>query len=196
MKAFGYLILILLVGCGSSTTIGRLDTKQTTDVSGRWNDSDSRLVAEAMVKDLINKNWLRDYELEKNKKPVVIVGRIRNLSSEHIAMNTFVNDMARELINGGKVVFVADKEERKEIRNERMEQQSYSSVETTKELAEETGADFILQGSLTSITDAIEGQATKYYQVDLELINIGNNQKVWIGSHKIKKMVERSSYKW
>ncbi len=198
IAVFGLLVIIMMiVGCAAPTrTVERISAEEVTDQSGNWNDTDSRLVAEQMIKDLMYRSWLQEFVLEEDRKPVMIVGTIRNFSSEHIQADIFVKDIERELINSGKVKFVASKKEREEIRDERMEQQSYASDETAKRLAAESGADFILLGGIKSNTDASGGKAVKFYQVDLELINVESNEKVWIGSKEIKKYVKKNKVKW
>lgn len=191
-----FLMAALLVGCATTKTVSRIDSQTVTDLSGRWNDTDSRLVAEQMVTDLVYRSWLSDFMLEMDKKPAVIVGNIRNMSSEHIQTATFIKDIERELINSGKVKFVATSDERKEIRNERDEQQTFASEETAKAIAQETGADFMMKGTISSITDAVDGKAAVFYQIDLELINIESNEKVWIGSKEIKKFIAKGKTKW
>jgi len=52
----------------------------------------------------------------------------------------------------------------------------------------------MLQGSINTITDRIEGKQVKYYQVNLELIQIENHKKVWLGEKKIKKFVKQSRF--
>ncbi len=194
----GILTMILIVtGCAAPTrTVSRVSADEQTDFSGNWNDTDSKLVAEQMIQDLMYRPWLSDYVMENDHKPVLIVGRVRNLSSEHIQTDTFVKDIERELINSGKVKFVASSKERDEIRQERLEQQSYASDETAKRLAAEAGADFMLQGGIKSNVDASGGKASKFYQVDMELINVETNEKVWIGSKEIKKIIRKSKTKW
>ncbi len=192
-----FIIMIILAGCASTTrTVTRVSADEVSDMSGNWNDTDSRLVAEQMIKDLMYRPWLQDFVMEQDRKPVLIVGTIRNFSSEHIQSDIFIKDIEREFINSGKVKFVASSKERGEIREERMEQQSYASDETAKRLAAESGADFILQGGIKSNTDASGGKAVKFYQVDLELINVESNEKVWIGSKEIKKYVKKNKVKW
>jgi uncharacterized protein (TIGR02722 family) len=191
------LILILLSGCGSgSRKVTRMQVDEAADISGRWNDTDSRLTAEAMVRDVLGKPWLVDFQGESERKPVVTVGKISNKSSEHIAVNALVKDIERELINSGQISFVASGKEREEVRNERVDQQSFSSVETAKDMANETAADFMLQGVINSIVDSAEGKKLIIYQVDLELVNVETNAKVWLGNKKIKKFVEQDKYKW
>jgi len=186
----------LLVGCGSSRQVTRLDPGQVTDLSGKWNDTDAKLVAEEMISDCVARPWLSDFLLEKSKKPVVTVGRIRNKSSEHIDTETFTTDFERELTNSGKVIFVAAKVERDDVREERLEQRDWASEETVKKLRQETGADFILLGAIKSITDQLEGEKVVFYQTDLELINVETMVKAWIGTKKIKKGISQSGSKW
>lgn len=189
--------MLFIIGCaGSARTVTRMSTNEVTDLSGRWNDTDSKLVAEQMIQDMIYRSWIEDFVMENETKPVLIVGTVRNKSSEHIQTETFVKDIERELINSGKVKFVAASKERKEILEERYHQQSHASDETAKALANETGADFMLIGTITSTTDAISGKAAVFYQVDMELVNIESNEKVWMGSKEIKKFIEQKKTKW
>lgn len=183
---------LLLAGC-SSISVKRVDVDETVDLSGRWNDTDSRLVSEEMIKDVLSRSWLQAYKRShQGKAPVVIVGTVRNRSDEHINTQTFVKDLERALINSGEVDFVASAGERGEVREERKDQASFSSEKTAKEEGEEIGADFMLKGSINTITDRIEGKQVKFYQVDLELINIKTQRKTWIGDKKIKKVVKQS----
>lgn len=197
MSLLVVITLVLTLGCAQQTrTVARISSDEVTDLRGDWNDTDSRLVAENMVKDLLYRPWLSNFMMDEDRQPVVIVGTIRNKSTEHIQTETFVKDIERELVNSGKVEFVADAKARDEIRKERMEQQSFASEDTAKRLAAESGADYMLQGTITSNVDAIDGKEAKFYQVDLELINVESNKKVWIGSKEIKKFVQKAKTKW
>ena len=187
---------ILFTGCGGGVAVQRIATDEVTDLSGKWNDTDSRLVAEKMVADMMSRIWLTNFMKEKGKNPTVIVGTIRNMSTEHVNMQVFTKDIERELINSGRVQFVASKGEREEIREERVDQQTYASLETAKRLGQEYGADFVLIGTFKSVEDVIERKKAILYSVDLELIDVEKNLKVWIGNKKIKKLIQRAGYKW
>lgn len=189
---FLFLILVFVAGCGSSMSVQRTAADIQTDLSGYWNDTDSRLVAEEMIRDMISRPWLSNFTSENGQAPKVIVGRIRlRDASEHIKTNAFIKDIERELINSGKVQFVASAEQREEIRSERMDQQQYASEETAKRVAQEQAADYMLQGYITMFVDQAGGEQAKFYQVDLELIDVESNQKVWIGTKKIKKLINQ-----
>jgi uncharacterized protein (TIGR02722 family) len=189
-------MFLILIGCGSSRTVTRLDTETVTDLSGRWNDTDARQVSEEMIGDCLSRPWITEYAVEYGKKPVVTVGTIRNLSNEHIDTETFTTDFERELINSGQVKFVAAPRQRSEIRDERMDQQAFASDETAKKMAEETGADYMLKGAIKTISDQSGGESIIFYQVDLELINVESNEKAWIGTKKIKKAISQKGTKW
>jgi len=182
---------VLLGGCASETKVTRVDTEVVTDLSGRWNDTDSRMVAETMVKEALGSPWLENYTRSKNKQPVVVVGTIMNRSHEHIDVQTFVTDLSRELTNSQKVTFVAGKGEREEVREERREQAVHALEDTQKAPGKEIGADYMLKGNISTILDESEGVKAVFYQVDLELIDLQNNVKSWFGQKKIKKVIER-----
>ncbi|WP_417613323.1 penicillin-binding protein activator LpoB [Owenweeksia hongkongensis] len=176
--------------CDTNKSVTRVDEREQIDLSGRWNDVDSRLVAAEMVNDGLTRVWLQDFVEAEGRKPAIIVGLVRNRSSEHIATETFINDIEREYINSGKVRLVQGGEFREELRAEKADQQNNASLETVKRFGRELGADFIMQGSVNSITDANSKTKVVFYQVDMELTNIETNEKVWVGSKKIKKVVE------
>lgn len=183
------MVAVTLAGCRG--TVKRISTDEVVDLSGRWNDTDSQLVAEEMVKDVLARPWLSKFLKEKGKNPTVIVGTIVNKTDEHIATDTFQKDIERELTNSGTVEFVASRIEREEVREEREDQQTYASQDTRKEMYSEQGSDYMLKGVINKIVDAAGGKATFYYEVTMELIDLKRNTKVWIGDKKIKKFISR-----
>lgn len=185
------LALVSLAGCAQETRITRVDSGVVTDLSGRWNDNDSRMVAESMVKEALEYPWLNGFSGSKHRQPVVVVGTIQNSSHEHINVNTFVTDLERELTNSQKVTFVAGKGDREELRTERKEQAMYAREDTQKAPGKELGADYMMKGSIATILDEAEGTKAVFYQVDLQMVDLENNAKVWYGQKKIKKVVEK-----
>lgn len=187
-------ILGLVSGCGGRN-VKRYGVDKTIDLSGRWNDTDSRLVAEEMIKDCLMRPWINRFDEKNNREPVVIVGSVVNRSHEHINSQVFTKDLEMTLLNSGQVKFVASKKERQEVRDERNSQQKgYTDEETIKAAGLETGADFMLKGSINSVKDEIKGKYVILYQVNLELIDLATNQKVWIGQKEIKKFVKKGKF--
>ncbi|HFQ91516.1 MAG TPA: penicillin-binding protein activator LpoB [Chromatiales bacterium] len=182
------------MGLGAcATKVERMEVEDVRDLSGQWNDTDSRLVSEEMIADVLSRPWRSAFEQQNGRLPTVIVGGIRNLSQEHINVNTFVRDMERALINSGQVSFVASSEERGEIRGERMDQDLHAREDTRKPMGQEIGADFMLKGEINTIIDKEGKRQVRFYQVDLTLISLADNRKVWVGQKKIKKFVTKPS---
>jgi uncharacterized protein (TIGR02722 family) len=183
-------VAVMAAGC-ASTKVSRVDTASVTDLSGRWNDTDSRLVAEAMMKEALSQPWLENATRARRRQPVVIVGTIANRSHEHISIQTFISDLERELTNSQRVTFVAGKGERDEIREERRDQAIHALESSQNPPGKEFGADYLLRGTISTIEDELDGTKAVFYQVDLEMIDLANNVKSWFGQKKIKKVVER-----
>jgi len=191
------LIIIGLIIAGSLTLgscarqVTRVSSDAQIDISGRWNDTDSRLAAEELTAEITNGDWLTNFMQDNDgKKPVLIVGLVRNKSHEHIESETFIKDIEKALIKRQSARIVSGGKMREELRAERADQQTNSATSTVKKFGLETGADFMLQGNINSIVDAHKRQKVTYYQIDLELTNLQTNEKVWIGDKKIKKFVK------
>lgn len=185
---FIFSVAVILASCSRKVT--RIEADKQVDLSGRWNNTDSRLTAENMVKDILSADWILNHAQAKSKKPVVIVGMVQNKSHEHIEAETFVKDVERSFITSNKVGLVQGGKKREEMRAEKADQQTNASSSTMKKFGLENGADYILQGSINSIVDSHKRQKVVQYQVDLELTNIETNEVVWIGDKKITKYVK------
>lgn len=186
--------MLLLAGCATEVT--RVDTDEVRDLSGAWNDTDSQLVSKEMINQMLDGGWLPEFSRRNSRRPTVIVGEVRNLSHEHINVTTFINDIERAVIESGRVQFVASSSERQEVRDERKDQDLHAREETRKAMGQETGADFMLKGDISTIIDSAKRDQVRYYQVDLTLISLTDNTKVWVGQKKIKKFVERSELRY
>ena len=186
-------VVLASAACASSTQVRRMDVNEVKDISGRWNDTDARLVAEEMIQDSVSRPWLTDAQRKKGAPPTVIVQAVRNNSMEHIDTGVFVEELQRALINSGRVEFVASSSERQQVRAERADQDLNASEATRKDHGEETGADFGLSGVISSVQDKEGGESVVLYQVNLKLVDIKTNRIVWNGQKKIKKNISRAS---
>ncbi len=184
-------LLFILFGCTPKRQVQRISTEESVDLSGRWNDTDSRMVAQDMIDQLLHDNWIDYYNTKNpNKRPILIVGIIRNKSHEHIDANTFIKDIERAIIQDASARLVQAGNKRDELRRERMEQQNFASSETVKNWGLELGADYMLQGTINSIVDTYKKEKVVYYQINLELSHLETNEIVWIGEKKIKKYIK------
>jgi PBP1b-binding outer membrane lipoprotein LpoB len=188
-RAVWLLVPALTAACSSAPTVARRDVDEAIDLSGYWNDTDSRLVSEEMVEGSLGSLWSARATERLGRAPRVIVGRVRNRSQEHLNTQTFVKDLERALVDSGVIDVVAASAERGDLRAERLDQQGHASIETAKSMGKELAADFILQGQINSVLDAAGSEQVRFYQVELELVDLESNKKVWIGQKKLKKTV-------
>ncbi|ASB50686.1 penicillin-binding protein activator LpoB [Alkalitalea saponilacus] len=180
--------LFMLQGC-TSRRVERVGLDETIDLSGRWNDTDSRLTAQAMVDQILGGHWIDHHTRNTDERPVVIVGLVYNKSHEHISAETFIRDVERSFINSGRVRLVQAGDKREELRRERAAQQEFASVETAKRWGQELGADYMLNGDINSIVDTYRRERVIYYRVNLELTHLETSEIVWIGDKQIRKYV-------
>lgn len=183
------LLILLLAACSHSVT--RLTPDTQVDLSGRWNDTDSKMVADQMIYDLFNSDDFKRYAEKLGRKPVIVVGMIRNRTSEHIDANNYVKKL-EYVIHTSKVaelVEAAD-EFRDALRKERAEQQDFADPATMKKFGKELGADVMLFGEMDSETDVYNKKRVVNYITTLFLTDIETNRRVWYGQHEIKKLVK------
>lgn len=185
--------VLALSGC--ATEVKRVGVEEVKDLSGNWNDTDSRLVSEEMIRDSMSTGWIDRHAKKSNKTPTVIVGGVRNLSHEHINTRTFVADLERAFVNSGRVDVVASKDEREGIREERKDMDLHSTEASRKAAGNEAGADYMLMGTINTIIDAAGSEQIRFYQVDLTLVSTTDNRKVWTGQKKLKKDVKDAKFR-
>jgi hypothetical protein len=190
-------LAIATTGACNNKRVTRIDPTSVTDLSGRWNDTDSRLVAGALVEQALGAPWLgRASAARGGRPPAVIVGGFKNATMEHIPVSTFTRDLERAFVTTGTVAVVTSQEERAPVRAERADQQQFAAADTRARLAKEQGAQYMLQGDVQAIEDAEGRERVVYYQIDAALVDLESNQKVWVGQHRIKKYVDRRRIGW
>lgn len=183
--------LVLTTGCGGKT-VTRTDENAVIDLSGNWNATDSRQVADALIADCLEFPWADQFKAKHNRIPVVKTGRIKVVTNGDV-VNTeiFTNDLQRALLRSGKAQPVASNSETDQAREERKDQDVNASEATRKESFQETGTDFLIIGTINVQDDQAGGTKQKFYSVDLKMTDVKTQQQVWIGNKKISKLVQR-----
>jgi uncharacterized protein (TIGR02722 family) len=187
----GAALLLIFAACGSNPRVSRVDSETQTDLSGYWNDTDVRIVCDSLIASALNSPRIVQATAQMGRLPVILVGNFKNDSDEHIDTTIISSTMEITIFNSGKADFVAGGEVRNELRAERREQQGNASEGTASALGNETGADFLLTGSVKTIVDRAGNTATRTYYVSAELTSIETNTRLWLDQNsEIKKIIK------
>lgn len=200
MKKFAFLFAAVLTGlimasCGS-TKVSRVDSDEVIDLDGYWNESDVRIVCDSLIEECISSPRIAKFEGQQGRAPVVIIDSIRNQSSEHIDTSIVEKKFQTAIINSGVMEFVSSSTERQALREEKADQADHSTYDTAKEMDQETGADFMLKGSVKTIVQSAGDKTVRTYYVYAELHDIKTNKIVWMAENdSIKKVIKRQKAK-
>ena len=190
--------MVFQTGCGKrGPSVERTAVDTVTDLSGDWNDTDSRQVSTGMIKDCLNFGWIRRFKQDHGgERPIVIVGFVANRGTEQINTETFIQDLERAFLQSGDVRIVANNEFRMKLRSERVAMQDWTDPTTAASIGQELGANFMLFGQINMILDEAGGTRVKYYKINLELVDMTTNEKVWVKAEEIKKIISREDTSW
>ncbi|MEQ1585560.1 MAG: penicillin-binding protein activator LpoB [Cyclobacteriaceae bacterium] len=189
MRIFLFVLALSMLG-SCARTVSRVDPNQQIDLSGRWNDSDSRQVAGKMTTELLGSTKFQEYAKALDKKPAIIVGQIQNRTSEHIDANNYIKKFELAIFNSGLADLVESDEFRDKLREERAQQQDFADPATMAQWGKELGANLMLFGEMTSETDVYNKNRVVNYVTTLFLTDMETNKRVWYGQQEIKKYIK------
>jgi uncharacterized protein (TIGR02722 family) len=167
-----------------------MDPGQSMDLSGRWNDTDSRQIADSMINNLLASAKFKEYAKDLGRKPAIIVGLVRNKTSEHIDTDNFIKKIEVAIFNSGLAEVVESGDFRDKLRLERAQQQDFAKSSTVSKWGMELGANLMLFGEMTSETDTYQKQRVVNYVTTLYLTDMESNKRIWYGQEEIKKYVK------
>ena len=192
---FAMISTLVFVACGSTNEISRYaDGESVKDISGYWNENDIQLVCNELISSCTASPRVANFKNTNGRDPIAIIGKIANKSSEHIDTAMVAKRFQNAIINSGVMEFVADSEQRLELRAEKLDQ-SENAYETAKSIGNEQAADFMLQGTVLSQVDESGKEAVRTYQVDAQLIDIESNKILWAGEKTINKYIKKAARK-
>ena len=187
---------LLMVSCASTTVKRYSADENVKDLSGYWNDNDVNQVCTTLIDSCIKSKRVAEFEKKNGRAPVVIIGTIKNKSIERIDTSILSKRFQNVIINDGTLEFVADANQREELRAEKYDQ-AENAYETAKSIGNELAADFMLQGSVTTIVDTVDREQVRTYQVDMQLIDLETNKIIWSDQNNdIKKYIKRAAVKF
>jgi penicillin-binding protein activator len=186
---------LMLVGCSGQPTVSYVDPNTVDTTAVGFNSTDLQTTAKSMVDQMLS--FPAIVQLTQNTSPIMYVDGLTNNTSEFIDTSAITDTISTELIQSGKFQFV-DMTKVKAIKAQLNYQNSSGMVNpaTAAKIGAQVGAQYMLYGDITSITQVNKSQQSQYYQITMKLLNIQTGIIVWQGQNQIRKMVTRSSIGW
>ncbi|MDR1219740.1 MAG: penicillin-binding protein activator LpoB [Treponema sp.] len=186
-----------MLSCGSAPSVSRVSSNSLTDLSGRWNNTDVRIVCTSLIDSCLNSSRIARFAGENDRLPRIKIGTFKNNTDEHLDPTIIPNAMKVVITNSGRAEFVADSATQNELRAEKQDQLGAASYETAASVGNETAADFMLTGSVKTIVDRAGLTSTRTYIVNAELTHIETGVIYWTDENsEINKVVQQSKVKF
>lgn len=185
------LILLAACPCFAKKNVNRVDASKQVDLSGKWNDTDARIVSESLIEQALSSGGFEAYKEELGRKPFISVGNFRNDTSEYINTAIISDGIETAIINSGKAKFIVSNKNWQEMQADMADQQAWQAdMSKHKEIANRTQADLNLTGSVKSIVDTDNKTSVRTYFVYAQLENFETGEIIWRGENKeIKKVI-------
>jgi uncharacterized protein (TIGR02722 family) len=184
--------LALTIGCAGprAFTKGTYEDPQTIALlDDRFNENDMQLIAKKMVNSIVEAPLSTD----NSQLPVIMLGKMRNRTTEHIDMVALSDKIKTALIQSGKLRFV-DIANRPDIAAEYEYQQSgYVDPAQAKAPGKQTGSDFLLTGTLSSNVQEVGKDKLVYYKATFQITNLETSEIVWTDEKEIRKAYQKRS---
>lgn len=177
--------MLTLFGCSSAPKTGKEQTPTPPTKLAVWDKNDSETISDSLISSALQADWKKNFTTKR--KPIITVGKIENKSSEKINVSLLAKDIERSLINSGEVSFIADKQKREVIRNDRKSISDFADNNKFKKYLRSLKSDFFISGNINASADSSVVPIQKNYTINLEVINTKNASVVWEGSQSIIK---------
>lgn len=183
LAALSALAAFLLAGCARET-VRYGDARGVETVTNEFGSTDLQMIAEAMTRSLLDAPVVVASNL-----PIVTVQEVRNKTNEYIDTRSITDSIRAELQKSGKVRFAVDAAgmatQKEEI--DRQQDDEYYDPEQVAEKGRMVGAQYRLEGNITSIVKTAKDVKDVYYKFNLQMWNIRNGLLEWTDEKEIRK---------
>jgi uncharacterized protein (TIGR02722 family) len=173
---------VLAAGCAQPTTRYG-DARAPETVTNTFGSTDLQLIAESMTRSM-----LQTPVIVASGLPIVTVQDVKNKTSEYIDTRAITDTIRVELQKSGKVRFAVDATAMSQQVEEIKRQQSeFFAKEQAVEKGRMVGAQYRMEGNITSIVKVVKDVKDVYYKFNLQLWNIQNGLLEWTDEKEIRK---------
>ncbi|MFU8790287.1 MAG: penicillin-binding protein activator LpoB [Methylobacter sp.] len=190
-------IALLLNACAtqsptlSSGNIEYGDSKAVETLTNEFGSTDLQTIAESMANSL-----LQSPALFAKSRPLVTVAEVKNRTSEYIDTKSITDSIRSKIVKSGMVRFAVDTSAMQTQVDElaRQNQSGLYKKSTSKKMGNMEGADFRIEGTITSIVKRTSDIKDVYYKFSLQLIDIESGTMEWADEKEIRKTSNKSMF--
>ncbi len=192
----GLVLAIAMVGCVAidSPVVGSGkvqygDSKAVETVTNEFGSTDLQTIAEAMARSLIQSPVIAGAQ----PRPLLTVDEVKNKTSEYIDTRAITDSIRTQLLKSGAVRFAVDKIGMQSQTDEltRQNQGGLYNKARAKKTGRMEGADYRLEGSISSIVKKTSDLKDVYYKFSLILVNNETGVMEWADEKDIRKTSKR-----
>jgi len=188
--ALPLILVATLGGCastGSPVVGGNVqygDSKAVETVTNQFGSTDLQTIAESMTRSL-----LQSQAITRGNRPLITVADVKNKTSEYIDTRSVTDSIRAQLLKSGSVRFAIDADAMQSQTDEliRQNQTGLYKKNTTKKIGQMQGADYRLEGNITSIVKQSSSIKDVYYKFSLVLVGIESGVLEWADEKEIRK---------
>jgi len=179
-------VLALAAGCAKDQTRYG-DAKAVETVNNQFGSTDLQMIAESMTRSMLQAPAIASGNL-----PIVTVQEVKNKTSEYIDTRAITDSIRSEMQKGGRVRFAVDATGmNQQIDEIKRQQGEYYAKEQAVAKGQMVGAQYRMEGNITSIVKQVRDVKDVYYKVNLQLWNIRNGLLEWSDEKEIRKTTTR-----
>jgi hypothetical protein len=190
-------IALLLSGCAtqsptlSSGNVEYGDSKAVETLTNEFGSTDLQAIAESMASSL-----LQSPALFAKSRPLVTVAEVKNRTSEYIDTKSVTDSIRTKIVKSGLVRFAVDTSAMQTQVDEltRQNQTGLYKKSKSKKMGNMEGADFRIEGTITSIVKRAGDVKDVYYKFSLQLVDIESGTMEWADEKEIRKTSNKSMF--
>jgi PBP1b-binding outer membrane lipoprotein LpoB len=202
-KYYFVLFFSLIISCSSfKSERVSVDTgdELASNITDSWVLKDTELAIIDISKQIDNHGGLNETIIsfsKKHKKPKIFVGEVQNQTAEaYFPIDDLNDELLQKLSESGRYTLI-DENARVTILKE-IKYQNDGMVDSaeTKKIGKQSGADWLIMGSVRMKPETLKGKTIKEYTVNIRITDIQNGEEVFRGRYKTTKYSVRRSSGW
>lgn len=188
----------MIIGAGCAATAVEVDPNEPFHYDANYDFSDKKRIVDDLATSLLSASSVTT----ENDKPVLIVYGVANQTAEHIDTGGITDDIRLRLLNSGRYRFL-NRVQRQNLATE-VSYQTSGAVDPAQvvELGKQSGADYILAGTLRSIEKdqprqwRLNKRKMVYYSLNLELTSLVTGEITWADQVELAREASQPIIRW